>query len=788
MKHIFLFILALFVASFSKAQLVINEVSQGTSGNKEYIELVVKGTRSCTDTAADLRGWIIDDNSGWYGTGAISQGCYRLANIPSWSHVPYGSIILIYNDGDKNGLITQPDDPTDADNNGVYIVPITAAVIELNGASPASGSGPSYTYPATGFGASTSWTPMALNNNGDAVSVIKPTALNIAYHSMTYGNISGGTVHVNGSGGQKVYYLSNAQYASSAAWVSGSAPSDETPGAPNSAANAAWINGMKMGGSGAAYNDTTKKDICQGAAYTFNGNSYTNTGTYSFAYTTPGGCDSIITLKLTVYPVPVAPVVTSPLSFCQEDMPTALTATGTNLRWYTSATGGTGSPAAPIPVTTTVGNTVYYVSQTQNGCESPRSNIAVNIKPKPLPPVVTTPLAYCQRAQAVALAALGQNLQWYTVAAGGTPVSTAPVPPTAVSGTFSWFVSQKDNGCESNRSEIDVTVNEIVAAFTYNKDTVCAQDTLKLSSTSAGNALTYNWQFGDGATNNTAATNHIYTQEGNYRVVLTVTNAAGCTDSAFKRITILPLPVLSFTLDHKIFCQGEGTHINGSVSPYFQSIHWDFGDGTQAYSDQIVQHSYDTSGTFIIALTTTNKGCPDRTFSDTVLVHPFPQVNIGRDTAICPGNVPLQLINLAPVQTAVNYTWSTGETATGIAVREPGTYWLQLSNGQCSSTDSMVVARSCYIDIPNSFTPNSDGLNDYFFPRQFLSRALTAFSMQVFNRWGQVIFETKEVNGRGWDGQFNGLGQPQGVYIYLITADFENGVHERDQGNVTLLR
>jgi gliding motility-associated-like protein len=60
--------------------------------------------------------------------------------------------------------------------------------------------------------------------------------------------------------------------------------------------------------------------------------------------------------------------------------------------------------------------------------------------------------------------------------------------------------------------------------------------------------------------------------------------------------------------------------------------------------------------------------------------------------------------------------------------------------------------------------------------------------MQVLNRWGQLIFETSASDGRGWDGRFNNVAQPAGVYVYLIEASFANDIHEQYQGNVTLFR
>ncbi len=138
---------------------------------------------------------------------------------------------------------------------------------------------------------------------------------------------------------------------------------------------------------------------------------------------------------------------------------------------------------------------------------------------------------------------------------------------------------------------------------------------------------------------------------------------------------------------------------------------------------------------------------------------------------------------------AIQYKWNTGATNVHtILVDSPGVYYLTASLNGCSTTDSVQIFNDCYLNIPNTFTPNGDGTNDYFFPRQLLSRSVTHFDMKVFNRWGQIIFQTGNINGRGWDGRFNDKDQPTGVYIYTIDANFTNGRVEQFKGNVTLLR
>ncbi len=282
----------------SNAQLVLNEVSQGTSGTKEYIELVVTGTRTCTDSTADIRGWIFDDNNGWLGAGTgqgIAQGCMRFANSPVWAAVPYGSVILIYNDIDKNSSITLPDDPSDANHDYVYVLPGSSSLLENNGSTPSSPSITNYVYPASGFSAGGSWTRIGLANGGDAVIITSPANPAAAYFSLGYGSLNNGgaaTVYISSSGTGKCYYLSNNQYSTASSWVAGSAPGNETPGLPNSNANANWISSLRQfSGSTSVTRDTVTLSDCNQVVH--GGVTYTSSVTLTDTLKAAGGCDSV---------------------------------------------------------------------------------------------------------------------------------------------------------------------------------------------------------------------------------------------------------------------------------------------------------------------------------------------------------------------------------------------------------------------------------------------------------------------------------------------------------------
>ena len=204
--------------------------------------------------------------------------------------------------------------------------------------------------------------------------------------------------------------------------------------------------------------------------------AYSVTITESGCSSTPGKGDAAPT------PIPAAPTVSSPVSYCQNSTASALTATGTALLWYTASTGGSGNSTAPTPSTTAIGSTDNYVSQTINTCESPRALITVNITSGTAAPTVTSPVNYCQNDVAAPLTATGTNLSWYVnnTDPNGSGSGTAFTPSTSAIGTISYYVSQTQCG-EGPRSKIDVITNVIPTAPTATATDACGSSTLVAS-------------------------------------------------------------------------------------------------------------------------------------------------------------------------------------------------------------------------------------------------------------------------------------------------------------------
>src|SRR5579863_1002123 len=144
---------------------------------------------------------------------------------------------------------------------------------------------------------------------------------------------------------------------------------------------------------------------------------------------------------------------------------------------------------------------------------------------------------------------------------------------------------------------------------------------------------------------------------------------------------------------------------------------------------------------------------------------------------------------LQPRDDFAQYNWSTGETGKSIQVKTAGEYTLQVVTPEgCKGIDSVHVdLKNCeaLLVFPNAFTPNHDGLNDVFHLK-YPGHAAD-YNLQIFNRWGQKIFETSDTSA-GWDGTFNSQLQPEGTYVWILRYSDSSGKKQNKKGSVVLIR
>ncbi len=152
------------------------------------------------------------------------------------------------------------------------------------------------------------------------------------------------------------------------------------------------------------------------------------------------------------------------------------------------------------------------------------------------------------------------------------------------------------------------------------------------------------------------------------------------------------------------------------------------------------------------------------------------------DTTICDGEV-LDLM----VQTSSNNSivWQDGSMGNSFTIAQPGFYEAVISNDCSTTTVNLEVGSTdCVVSMPNAFTPDGDGVNDFFGPVSTSDVDILQF--KIFNRWGEVVFN--EISQQGWDGTSEGKAAPSDVYVYTVEIINGNGTREFFSGDVTLIR
>ncbi len=171
---------------------------------------------------------------------------------------------------------------------------------------------------------------------------------------------------------------------------------------------------------------------------------------------------------------------------------------------------------------------------------------------------------------------------------------------------------------------------------------------------------------------------------------------------------------------------------------------------------------------------------------DFYLAHKTFETNFENVTRHCESDT----AQLSVIEKNAQYIWGNGSTNSSISVSKTGNYSVVITKDNCSVEQAVYVefipCENC-IHIPNAFTPNGDEINDRF---RVLSECIVdQFSIQIYNRWGEIVYESINHN-EGWNGTTKGLLQNSGVYFYLVKVKFmkANSPIELYKGDITLIR
>lgn len=830
-KRIFFSLLILFSISsnlFSQT-IIINEVSNGPSGNKEYIELVVVDTTAfyncgnATPPCIDIRGWILDDNSGYHGSGGIAAGANRFSQDPLWSCVPLGTIILVYNDADVNADIPALDIALN-DGNCRIIAPISnTSLFETNTTTPGA---LACSYPPTGWIPGGDWASTLLANSGDCARIVDINGCEV--FSLCWAAPSSNTlIYFNSglSGSDNVWFFNDGDPSQQINWSEGCADittcgtNEQTPGAPNNLLNQNFIAqfnnnclpitpiivttvstdaGCTCDGTAEAnatgsiptytyeWYDATFSNL-MGSGFSINGLC---AGTYHVIATSQIDCSDTSTIVINSSgSVPVLNASADP-SFCEGDTVFLFSdfISGYNYSW-TGPNGFVSSDQNPqILNASAAAEGTYTVIVSDGNCSSAPVNVIIDI--------ISLPLISVSSNSPVCI---GDTLFLFSSSSGANSFSwSGPNNYSAVGndqillnatlvngGTYTITVAA--NGC-SDTAQINVLVTTPTNTQITSVNPLCANDSpISLTADLSGGI----W-LGNGITD---FTNGVFDPStsgiGTHQIIYSF--LGNCMGADTIQITVHPLPNADAGNDISIICDFNSVNLNGSnsngnsISFLWNEITGSISSGAQTASPIVV-----SSGEYILEVTDVN-GCTDQD-SVNVLFLPGPDASFTATPST--GTLPFQpALNNTSAGNGLSYEWTTCEGDMSTAL-EPvfvfdssGICFIQLvvtDNNGCTDTtfQSIEIFDPHSLYVPNIFTPNADSSNDFF---QLSGEGIDYFRMDIFNRWGELLFSSNSILD-AWNGEFEGKQVPEGTYYFILKVEFMNGDAENLNGSLTLIR
>ncbi len=444
-----------------------------------------------------------------------------------------------------------------------------------------------------------------------------------------------------------------------------------------------------------------------------------------------------------------------PIQLCQGDQITLTASGGTMYAWSTNET------SASIQVNA-AGNYTVTVS---NSCGSATASVSVNITP--LPSVSVAPsgtISICTGDQVTLTASGTGNYSWST----GETTSTITV---SNAGIYSVVAS---NSCGNATASVDVIIQGTAPVLSIQPGeniALCQGESVQITASGANN---YIWSNGQTTNSITVQNQGVYSVIGN--------NNCGA-DTALVNVELIDLPQINYIGNDTVFICPNQSAVLQVLSN--SSITWNNGvlGNNLLVTQPGLYYAYSSNV------------CG----ADTVFIQVLTS-SINVDFTVNPpgGTVPLTVNTINNSSNADTYTWIMGDGASYNTYQpshvfiSPGIYTITLigNNSEgCSDTAWVVITiDSCnsQIFIPNTFTPNQDGINDLF---EIKGTCINSGVLYIYNRWGYEIYKSAISNQLMWNGRTNsGHEVVEGVYVYLIELIDFNGKEYSYRGALHLFK
>ena len=522
--------------------------------------------------------------------------------------------------------------------------------------------------------------------------------------------------------------------------------------------------------------------------------SITVTPTSSTTYTVLSGsgtCTNLATASVSVTTVTTSVTASSPF-YCIGVPSVSLSANGAATYSWSPALGLSATFGTMIAATPSV-STIYSVTGYIGTCSSSQT-VSITVPITNTITAVTSNSLICAGGNGSTLTANGANT--FTWVPGALTTASLAVNPTTTT-TYS-VLGQTANGCFAVPAVVTVSVLPALnQTLTATSRTVCLNDSTTITASPIISGLTYTWMptLAIHGLNDSASIVALPTSSASVIYTVMISNGV-CMQTDTFQVRVLTPPVPNFiTLNNDTVCVGGCvTFSSTTTGSQPMNYQWLYQSGVGTSSVGVHPEAcYPSAGSFSVTMIVAN-ACGVDTFSKSnyITVFNYPNLVVAPDTTIKIGQS-----GFVYASGGQSYYWSPNINNTivcptcSISVVQPTIttqYIVVASNSiYCKVQDTVVV--NVDIDcgdffVPNAFSPNGDGLNDLI---NVHGRCIATFNLQIFDRWGEKIFETSSLN-ESWDGSFRGQKMDTGVFVYKADGVSITGESFKFKGNITLIR
>ncbi len=366
-------------------------------------------------------------------------------------------------------------------------------------------------------------------------------------------------------------------------------------------------------------------------------------------------------------------------------------------------------------------------------------------------------------------------------------------------GTYTVTVTDA-HGCMGTASVSLAEPTQLILQITGDSS-LCAYDSVRLGSIVSGGVPSYSYQWWSSPTAVNDTTDSLVYPVGETRIYhLRVTDQHGCIVQANRQVISNDAPLVAFYADRQEACDSLTVQFVNLSFPANCAWQWEFSDnGT---NNGFEPTHFFSNGTWSVGLTaTTNEGCSATSFvQNMITILPTPVASFVSDPNIT--LVDYILLSQATVTfnntspwyaTSVNWSFGNGDSAFvgQVEYTFPDTGWYCVKMNAYNdfgchddTTQCILIKQDPYLWVPTGFTPNGDGINDFF---QMGGVELRSFQIYIYDRWGKLLYFSNSIE-KSWDGKNMQQDAPEGVYVFKIDAVNKLGEKFTRAGSVTLIR